>query len=169
MTILNHALINARDSVLDVEVHAHAAERGAKVGKCKVADGWSGNGREPAVKNGIFRGKPSEHGQLLRRKVRHDGVGSGDRRALRGIAFDEALHICDTAGSRQSAEYLQVDARKVMVWVVIQLTMIFGVWLHFDRVSSRIRIRFIAGQTVDSWVRVFQSTEHVVERPASHH
>ncbi len=83
-TRLHHALVNTLNGVLNVEeVHVHVAEGRSVVGERAVANGRSGNGGKPAVKDGILRCELGEHGQARRRKVRHDGVGVVDASTLR--------------------------------------------------------------------------------------
>src|SRR5439155_1525679 len=83
--------------------------------KRAVANRWPRNRGKPAVENGIFRGEPCQHGELVRWEIGHNGprgVGAG---ALRGIALDEALHVRGPAcARRRTSEDLQVHTGEVM-------------------------------------------------------
>ena len=93
VTRLQHALVNAENRILNVEeIHIDLTERCAVVSERPIADRRPGNRRKPSIENGILGGEPGEHGQLLRRKVRHDGAGSVDVCAPRSVALDEAPH-----------------------------------------------------------------------------
>ncbi len=133
VTRLHHALVNTQDRILDVkEIHIHVAEGGAVVRESAVANGWTRNRRKPAVENGILGGEPGEHGQLFRWEVRHDGVRRIYVRALRGVALDEPLHVCDATWSQRSgAENLEVHAGEVVIGIMIQLALEFRIRLRF--------------------------------------
>src|SRR5436190_14300643 len=99
---LYHALVNARNGVLNVEeIHIHIAERSSIVRKRAVANRWPRNRGKPAVENRIFRGEPCQHGELVRWEIGHNGPRSVDAGALRGIALDEALHVRGPACARR--------------------------------------------------------------------
>ena len=168
---LHHALVNTLNRVLNVEqVHIHVAEGSAVMRERTIADGRSGYRGKPAVEDGILRREPSEHRQPLRRKIRHDGVGSIDAGALRGVALDEPLHICDAAGPRRrAAEYLEVDAGKVVIGVMIQLALKFRIRLHGNHGAVHVGIGFIARQAIDFRIFLHQAAQHVVEGAVLHH
>src|SRR5260370_37477456 len=171
MAAPNHAFVNAQDGILNVkEVHIHVAEGSSVVRERAITNGRPGNRGKPAVENGVLRCELSEHGQLSRRKVRHEGVGSVSVSALRGVTLDEALHVGGAAASsRRAAEDLEVAAGEVMSGVIIQLDLEFRVRLHWNHRAVRVGLGFVSGQAVDSRMLSPQSSKHAVQGAVFHH
>ena len=113
------ALVDALVLLVPVEdVHADLAEGCAVVGEGAVADRRAGDGREPAIEDGVLGGERGEDGQLVRREVVEDVVRVLDVVLLIEVARDEALHVGLAVGilcSGDSAEDLQIDGGEVMV------------------------------------------------------
>ena len=87
------AVVDALVLFADVEeVHADLTEGGAVVGEGAIADRWAGDGGEPAIEDGVFRGEGGEDGQLVGREVVEDFLRVGDVLLLVVVAADEALH-----------------------------------------------------------------------------
>src|SRR6267142_9910 len=170
MTGLIHARVDAENGVGNVEeVHVHVGERGAVVGEGAVAQRGAGDGGEPSVEQRVLGGEGGEYRKLLRGEIAHDRMRLVDARSLGGVAFDEALHVGDPIGTYVSAEDLKIDARKVVVGIVLELSLKGGVGLHGNGVAGCVRVRFVSGETVDFGISFSKGSQHVVKGAVFHH
>ena len=96
-----HAVVDCLVLLAFVEdVHADLAERGAVVREGAVADGWTGNGGEPAIEDGELGREGGKDGQLVGGEVVEDVVRVGGILLLVEVALDEALHSGGAAAGR---------------------------------------------------------------------
>ena len=89
--------------------------------------------------------------------------------ALIEVALHEPLHIRDACGARLSAEDLQINRRKMMVGIGIELSLKLRQRLWLDLSTRRVRIAQLIGDPVDSRIHGLQRAQHVVKRAVLHH
>jgi hypothetical protein len=110
-----------------------------------------------------------EHRQFVRREVVHDLARVLHVPALREVALHETLHRRHAARCRVAVEDLQIDARKMMVWIGIELSLKFRQRCRGCCFTGRVRVGLRPVESIDAWVGRFERTEHVIERPVLHH
>lgn len=165
------ANVDGRDVLAFVkDVHADLAEGGSVVSEGAVADGGAGDGREPAIKDGVLRCERGEDGEFVGREVVEDVVGVRGVLLLIEVAGDEALHGCRQRRSVLGAvEDLEVDGGEVVVGVGVELALVLGERLDFDGSAGGVGVGLGAGEAVDVGKFFLERAEHVVEGAVLHH
>ena len=128
-----------------------------------IADGGTGDRREPAIEEGVVQRQRSEHRQLVLREVIHDLVRVVHILLLLEIALDETLHAGDVVTVLVTVKQLQIDRREVMIGVGIELALVFRERLDKDLIALRVRIALGAVEAVDLGVYGLERSQHVIE------
>src|SRR6202035_6064541 len=149
---VDEAAVDALKWLVDVEqTHVDPAERSSVMRERAVADGWTRNRSEPAVEYRKLQCQRGQHGQIFLREVIHDLLGVSDVLLLMEVALHESLHVGRATGRWVAAKDLQIDRRKMMVRIRLQLCLKLGERLRPDRIARRIRIAvgILRGDPVD--------------------
>ena len=134
-----------------------------------IADRGARDRREPAVEHRELQRERRQHWQLILREVIHDLLRVRDILLLVEIALHEALHVGDAVRIGASAEDLQVDGRKVMIGIGLQLGLKLRERLRLYRISIRIWIAQVRRDSVDLRIHRLQRPQHVIKRSVLHH
>ena len=170
LTGIVQPLVHALELGVRVEhFHPDVAERGAVVGEGAVAERRAGDRREPAVEDRELGRQRGQHRQLVGGEVVHDLARVLHVPALREVAVHEPLHRRDPIGRRVAVEDLEINSRKMMVGIGIELPLILGKRLRRRNGAGAVRIELRPVDAVDPGVGRLQGTEHVIEGAVLHH
>src|SRR4029453_19617525 len=89
-------------------------------------------------------------------EVAHDGLRSFEIVALLEKAPDKALHVCRSPRVRIAVEQLQIDGRKMMIRVRIELALVLRLRAYSHKLAVDIRVRLGAMQAVASVVELLE-------------
>ena len=148
--------VDALERLDDVEwIHIHSAERRSIVRKRAIADCGPGIDANHRLNTANSNASVVSTGKSSCLEVVHDLLRMVHVASLIEIALHEPLHIRDTGRARVPAKDLQIDCRKMVVRIGIELSLKFRLRLRLDGRACRIRIAHLIGDPVDSGSTAF--------------
>jgi hypothetical protein len=88
---------------------------------------------------------------------------------LREIVLNEPLHVGYASVTLLPTEDLQIDARKVMIGIRVELALELRVWRDLHDSAINVRIRLVSRKAINLGILLHQCTQHVIERAVLHH